>query len=125
MDIFSALEFCAMFVHFKHMFFREHFPRIQTFVYNLLENTMFFFLFCFVYVFKNNLNININFVYFLFDFRTKYLKALAKSGESPFFLCKNGKNPIFRYIYELLNDGIRGTTKKDAVTTILSDIAVK
>lgn len=57
-------------------------------------------------------------------FRAKYLKSLSKSGESPFFLGNDAKNPIFRYIYDLLNDGIRGATKKDAVTTILAEIAV-
>lgn len=59
-----------------------------------------------------------------FVFRAKYLKSLSKSGESPFFLGNDAKNPIFRYIYDLLNDGIRGATKKDAVTTILAEIAV-
>lgn len=53
------------------------------------------------------------------------MKTLAKSGESPFFSRHDGKNPIFRYIYELLNDAIRGATKKDAVTAILSDLTVK
>lgn len=64
--------------------------------------------------------------FFIFPFSSsaKYLKALAKSNESPFFLGSDGKNPIFRYIYDLLNDGIRGATKKDAVSTILADIAV-
>ncbi|XP_031624361.1 THO complex subunit 2 isoform X2 [Contarinia nasturtii] len=54
---------------------------------------------------------------------TKYLKSLAKSNENPFFLGNDGKNPIFRYIYDLLHDGIRGVTKKDVVSTILADIA--
>lgn len=85
---------------------------------------------CFFFFFSSILQCNLNINKFTcrcfsLHFSTKYLKSLAKSGESPFFLHKDGKNPIFRYIYELLNDGIRGATKKDAVTTILGDIAVK
>lgn len=59
----------------------------------------------------------------LFRSSAKSLKSLAINGESPFFLGDN-KNPIFRYIYDLLNDGIKGVTKKDVVSTILADIAV-
>lgn len=59
-----------------------------------------------------------------FIFSAKHLKSLSKGGTSPFFLETDGKNPIFRYIYDLLNDCIKGTTKKDAVSAILSDIAV-
>lgn len=57
-------------------------------------------------------------------FSAKYLKTCSKSGESIFFLGSDGKNPIFRFIYELLNDCIKGATKKDAVATILVEIAV-
>lgn len=58
------------------------------------------------------------------NFSSKYLKTLSKGDVSPFFLDVDGKNPIFRYIYDLLNDGIRGTAKKDAVLAILGDISV-
>lgn len=60
---------------------------------------------------------------FVLFFSTKSLKSLVKSGGSPFFL-GDDKNPIFRYIYDLLNDGIKGVTKKDVVPTILADISV-
>lgn len=61
---------------------------------------------------------------FLVFFSTKHLKNLSKNGESPFFLGGDGKNPIFRYIYDLLHDCIRGAAKKDAVSTILADLTV-
>lgn len=60
---------------------------------------------------------------FVLIFSGKSIKSLSKSGGSPFFLGDN-KNPIFRYIYDLLNDGIKGVTKKDVVSTILADISV-
>lgn len=55
---------------------------------------------------------------------TKQLKALSKDGSSPFFLDLDGKNPVFRTIYNLLTDGIKGTIRKDALHAILSEIAV-
>lgn len=58
------------------------------------------------------------------NFSSKYLKTLSKGDVSPFFLNVDGKNQIFHYIYDLLNDGIRGTAKKDAVLTVLADISV-
>lgn len=64
------------------------------------------------------------FTNFVFNFSSKHLKSLTKTDSSPFFLDTDGKNPIFRFIYDLLNDGIRGTTRKDAVLAILADLAV-
>lgn len=58
------------------------------------------------------------------NFSSKYLKTLSKGDVSPFFLDVDGKNPIFRFIYDLLNDGIRGTAKKESILAILADISV-
>lgn len=56
---------------------------------------------------------------------TKHLKGLSKEKTSPFFLESDGKNPISRYIYNLLTDGIKGSTKKDMLLPILNEISVR
>lgn len=68
-----------------------------------------------------------SFVFFLHIYvcSSKHLKALSKENTSPFFLETDGKNPISRYIYNLLTDGIKGNTKKDTLLSILSEIAVR
>lgn len=56
---------------------------------------------------------------------SKHLKALSKENTTPFFLETDGKNPISRYIYNLLTDGIKGNAKKDTLLVILNEIAVR
>lgn len=63
---------------------------------------------------------------FVFSFvcSTKHLKVALKENSSPFFLETDGKNPVCRYIYNLLTDGIKGNAKKDTLLAILHEIAV-
>lgn len=62
-------------------------------------------------------------MFFSFCCSTKYLKSLAKTNTSPFYLDTTNENSIYRFIYDLLNDGIRGTTRKDAILAIIGDLA--
>lgn len=55
---------------------------------------------------------------------TKYLKGLSKDNSSPFFLDVGSKNPIFRTVYDLLSNGVKGNIKKDVLLAIISDILV-
>lgn len=76
--------------------------------------------------FNNNF---INSAIFLFLFvlnrRSKQLKGISKDSSSPFFLDIDGKNPIFRTIYDYLSNGVKGTIKKDVLLAILSDVSVR
>lgn len=67
----------------------------------------------------------LSFVFLSFVCSAKNLKGLSKENSSPFFLETDGKNPISRYIYNLLTDGIKGIVKKDALLAILNEIAVR
>lgn len=70
------------------------------------------------------LNEYIFFFFLLLCFSSKHVKTIQKDNSSPFLLEINGTNPIYRTIYDLLSNGVRGIVKKDVLLAIVTDILV-
>lgn len=99
-------------------------------IYNLdgcFENIFAFFLLHFTFRCRSWPRNISNILRFVFSSvcSTKHLKGASKENSSPFFLETDGKNPVSRYIYNLLTDGIKGNAKKDTLLAILHEIAVR